>query len=77
MTKTVLAVDDNRDFLGTYERMIRRKNHDFVGTNDPLTALDVVRSGRPIDLLISDLNMPNLSGDQLINQSHQLSPTSL
>ena len=75
MTKTVLAVDDNKTFLEMYGRMITRKYHDFFGTQNPLDALERLRKSMTIDLLITDLNMPHLTGDQLISQFHLSSPS--
>ncbi len=72
--KTVLAVDDNPTFLQTYQRLVASKNHQFIGANNPLEALSIVGGGRSIDLMITDLNMPQLEGGELIARVHQVLP---
>src|SRR6185503_10676428 len=43
--------------------------------NSGLKALDIIaRSERPIDLVITDLVMPHMSGRELVEQLHRVSP---
>ncbi len=74
MTKTVLAVDDQKHLHDTYERLISRKGHTFISTDNSQDALRLVEGGTSIDVLITDLEMSQLSGDQLIARVHSVSP---
>ena len=79
--KTILVVDD-ADIVRTMVSFILEKAgyNTLSGTDgmDALTFLD----GREVDLVITDLNMPNMDGAELItkirsNESYQYTPAML
>lgn len=65
---TVLLVDDNpgeRDLL--WEAVTAGEHRiSLVGFSNGLQALDYLESGKEVDLIMSDLNMPELSGAELV-----------
>ena len=57
----VLVVDDDLDVLG-YVTEVLSEEYEVVSCAEPLRALDVVESGTPIHLLLTDIKMPGLNG---------------
>jgi two-component system chemotaxis response regulator CheY len=70
-TKTVLAVDDSATMRQLVSFALRGAGFqviEAVDGNDALTKLNGVR----IDLIITDLNMPNINGIELIRRARTL-----
>jgi len=61
MGKIVLVVDDEVDFLATYERLFRRQGYDVVMATSRAGGIDAVGRKHPA-LVISDLRLPDGSG---------------
>lgn len=60
----VFIVDDEALITKSLELILRRKGFKVSSFNDPLEALEVMKSNPP-DLLLSDVMMPQLSGVDL------------
>jgi DNA-binding response OmpR family regulator len=61
----VLVVDDEADFLATYERLLRRQGYDVIVATSRADGIDAVRAsrnGHRLDLVISDLRLPDGDG---------------
>jgi PAS domain S-box-containing protein len=73
---TVLVVEDNEDVLHATVDVLRALNHKvFVASTGP-QALEVIRRGEAVDLLLSDVVMPaGMSGIELAHQARQLRPS--
>jgi len=56
---TIVLVDDDRDFLELYRRVLESRGYATACFSDPQTALDAMGKSRP-DLVISDLMMKEL-----------------
>lgn len=79
MTKSVLAVDDNKSVLTLYEVCFRDSaDYEITTTPSPIEALAIIggraKGGNSIDLLITDLSMPGMNGVDLIRNAHKASP---
>ena len=61
MGKIVLVVDDEIDFLATYERLFRHQGYDVVTATNRAGGIDAVGRKHPA-LVISDLRLPDGSG---------------
>ena len=61
MTPAVLVVDDEADFLATYERLLRRHGYRTI-TAGTLQAALAALEGEPFGLIISDLRLPDGDG---------------
>lgn len=61
MRLRVLVVDDENDFLATYERLLRRQGYDVVTATSRAAGLAVL-AGEPPHLVISDLRLPDGDG---------------
>ena len=57
----ILAVDDDGGVLGVINQMLTVDGHEVLAVGDGLRALAVL-SRKEIDLMILDLQMPNLDG---------------
>lgn len=65
MPAKVLVVDDEEQLCISLSRLLEAKQFSALYTTDPTKALDIIR-GESIDLLISDLKMPGISGTDLM-----------
>ena len=61
---TILAVDDNTQILGLLETLLKRRGMQVVTLSDPRRFWDVLEETNP-DLVILDLEMPNINGHDL------------
>lgn len=67
MAKRVLAVDDSKTMRDMVNFTLRNAGYDVVEAEDGLKALGVVKS-TPVDLVITDINMPNMDGVTLVRE---------
>jgi signal transduction histidine kinase len=70
----VLVVDDEALVGHVTATMVEDLGHAALWVPSGAEALEVVRSGRPIDVVITDHAMPGMTGGQLAEQIHQLIP---
>lgn len=70
--KHILIVDDEVEFAKSITRHLKRKGFDLRIAHDGLQALDqldlAAQDKQTIDLVVSDVIMPNLDGIQLLKQ---------
>lgn len=69
----VVCVDDDPQVLSAMKRLLRREPYDLLTTDRPSTALRWIGK-RKVDLLITDLKMPEMSGTDLIKVVEERSP---
>jgi len=70
--KTIVIADDFPNTRKVIEFTLNKIVHaTFLHANDGKEALEYF-DGRPIDLLISDFNMPNMDGAELTRQVRQM-----
>jgi two-component system response regulator HydG len=70
---TLLVVDDEASNLESLERIFAREGLAVLTAPDGKEALEVVRKRR-VDVVLTDLMMPNVSGVDLLKAVKQLSP---
>ncbi len=63
--KKVLIVEDEPDLLNTYSEVLTQAGYQIVKSKDGVEAMFRMRSG-DFDLVITDIKMPRLSGDKMI-----------
>jgi len=73
-TETVLVVDDEAMLLTMTETILSDYGYKVLTANSGQRALAILSRGEKVDLLITDLVMPGMSGRELIDRVHQLSP---
>ena len=71
MRKTIITVDDASTVRKMVSFTLRGAGHDVLEAPDGTDALVLLRS-RPVDLVITDINMPNLNGIELTRQLRAL-----
>jgi two-component system cell cycle sensor histidine kinase/response regulator CckA len=74
-TQTILMVDDEDLLLTMGETVLSTYGYKVLTANSGPKALEIItHSDRPIDLVITDLVMPNMSGRELVEHVRKLSP---
>jgi CheY-like chemotaxis protein len=71
---TVLVVDDDPAMLEVLSRILRRENYDLLTASDGATALEKARSTASLALLVTDYDMPGLTGNELADRVRELYP---
>ena len=66
-TNTILVVDDSEMIVKVLRFMIKKAGYTILSAIDGKAALEFF-DGREIDMVITDLNMPNMDGIELINE---------
>jgi DNA-binding response OmpR family regulator len=69
MPRRVLVVDDEADFLATYERLLRREGYEVVTVTSRAAGLAALAGDHP-DLVISDLRLPDGDGLDVVRAAH-------
>jgi two-component system cell cycle sensor histidine kinase/response regulator CckA len=65
----VLVVDDDRDARGAMRRVLERQGYSVLLAASGLEALGLLQGTHlPVDLLITDVQMPVLPGDALVQE---------
>ena len=59
-----LVIDDNQSVRMFVERVLREAGYDTVGADDGISAQRLVLKTGPPDLVITDLSMPRMSGQE-------------
>lgn len=70
----ILFVDDDESFLNIYKKIFLRKKYDVITTSNPKQAIEYL-SKEDIDILITDMYMPELTGIDLIKKGKQIAPS--
>ena len=73
MKEKLLLVDDEADFLDVLSEFLLDEGYKVTTARDGKEALDLL-SRTPIDLLLSDINMPGMKGFELIKEACRLYP---
>ncbi len=70
----ILAVDDSSAMRQMVSVTLRSAGHEVVAACDGREALNIVRKQPPLDLVITDINMPNMDGITLVRELRLLAP---
>jgi len=75
INKTILIVDDNDDIRETVVGMIESFGYATIGAQSPQRAVELfIEQKASIDLILSDIVMPDGGGQELVNKLVQLKP---
>ena len=69
---TILAVDDSASMRQMVSFTLKGAGYDVVEADDGVNALNVAKGGKKVDLVVTDVNMPNMDGISLIKELRQL-----
>ena len=74
--RTILVVDDEQDILNIVETALNREGFAVVQALDGNMALELFRKlAAPVDLLLTDVVMPGISGPMLVDQLLAMQPS--
>ncbi|MDH4275036.1 MAG: response regulator [Gammaproteobacteria bacterium] len=68
---TILSVDDSRVMRDMIKSVLESKGHQVLTANDGLEAMTVARQNK-VDLVLADINMPNMNGISLLSKLRNL-----
>ncbi len=71
--QSILIVDDDRNVLEVLEARLSSAGFSVLKTVEPKDAIDILTSN-PVDLMISDMKMPGMSGIELLNDVRSMMP---
>jgi two-component system, NtrC family, sensor kinase len=79
MTAKILVVDDEKDLERLinqkFRKNIRGQYFEFVYASNGVEALKKLQEEAPIDMVLSDINMPGLDGLSLLTKINEFDPT--
>ena len=70
-TSTILVVDDERSMRELLSIMLKKEGHDVVVADCGRAAVKILEH-RPVDLLISDIKMPDMSGVDVVRRAKEI-----
>jgi len=73
----VLFVDDEENILRSIKRLFMEESYEVLTTNSGEKALELLKDGQDIGLIVSDQRMPGMLGADLLKQASEISPDTL
>lgn len=70
----VLVVDDEEPIRRAARRILEGDGYTVLEADDGSAAIERLIDGQPLDLLMADLNMPIVSGDEMARRFRQARP---
>jgi len=70
---TILFVDDELSILSTLKRLLRREPYDILTADSGQQGLEIL-ADNSVDIVISDMRMPHMSGAEFLQQVKQRYP---
>lgn len=70
---TILLVDDEQAVLNSLKRLLRPLRCKVLTTVSPVEALEILREN-PVDILVSDMRMPEMGGEEFLEKAAQEFP---
>jgi two-component system response regulator CpxR len=71
--KVILCVDENEQALSVRKFMLETRGYRVLTARTSAEALEIFESGN-IDLVLSDLLLPHMDGNELVRRMKELSP---
>jgi two-component system chemotaxis response regulator CheY len=68
MVKTILVVDDSGTVRQQVSMALKQAGFAIVEAADGVEALAAIESNRAIDMVVCDVNMPNLNGLEMVER---------
>jgi DNA-binding NtrC family response regulator len=70
----VLVVEDDAMMLASVTKMLSRQGYEVLPASGPREALEIVRTPPPVQLILSNIAMPEMRGTQLVSEVFRVSP---
>jgi two-component system cell cycle sensor histidine kinase/response regulator CckA len=71
---TILVVDDEEPIRQLARRVLEGAGYDVTEASSGLDAIALLAGGAPLDLLMADLDMPELGGDEMARRIRAARP---
>jgi len=71
MGTTILTVDDSPSIRQMVKFTLMQSGYDVLEAEDGVDGLNVAKSNK-VDLIVTDLNMPNMNGIELVTELRKL-----
>lgn len=71
--KVILCVDDNEQALAVRKFLLETRGYRVIPATDGATAIEILQQGG-IDMVVSDLVMPQMDGNSMIGRMKQIMP---
>lgn len=75
-TQSLLLVDDEPHILSSLTRLLRREGYTIFSTTSPVEAFELLAK-HPIQVVLSDQRMPEMSGTEFLARVRQLYPDTI
>ena len=72
--QSVLIVDDDADLLELVKEVVKLLNFKPLIVSDPVEALGLITNNHDIELLLTDIEMPNMNGFDLARNAKEANP---
>ncbi|MBY0241321.1 MAG: response regulator [Burkholderiaceae bacterium] len=72
MAKTIMIIDDSSTMLMSLQNSLEIAGFSVLSACDGAVALGKLRDGAKPDLIITDINMPNMGGIEFISKARSL-----
>ena len=70
LSKKILVVDDEKDFLFIMEYWLKSKGYEVKAANDGFQAVELVKTFNP-NIILLDVNMPGIDGLETLKRIRQ------
>lgn len=67
---TILIVDDEQNILNSLKRLFRKEPYEILTATNGKEGLEILDQ-RPVDLIISDLKMPQMNGIEFLKRAKE------
>lgn len=71
MAKTILIVDDSTSLRAVVRLALQRAGYDVIEAGDGCQGLEQLEKAAKVNLIVSDVNMPNMDGITFLTQVKQ------
>jgi two-component system chemotaxis response regulator CheY len=72
MPKTILVVDDSKAILSIVRTVLDVAGYEVLTAADGVEGMSLLNSGKQVDIIVTDLNMPNMDGIEFIWEIRKL-----
>ena len=72
MAKKILVIDDSAAIRQSISFILQQEGYETIEAQDGQEGLSVLAGGAPLDLIITDVNMPNLDGISFIRKAREI-----
>lgn len=66
MTKHILVIDDAKDIVEIYRRILTTAGYEVICAYNGKEGLETLRANPKVDLIVLDLKMPKMTGDEFL-----------